>query len=336
MRAMHGVRAIRLLGLVAAFAAFTGTANADTSVERPGSILIFPKVVSSATRDTVIQVTNTGNMLNEVSCFYVDGESCVITDFSLILTRQQPIHWRVGSGRPVNPLDDFGTDGSGLDPGVIPPVGEGFEGGLVCVETDNGEPVAQNKLKGEASLQDLSGSPNANDSKYNAIALSGDSTPGGNDLDTNLELNGAEYSRCSTSHRLDVITEAVDGDPILGAASQVLTNVTVLPCDLDFRRATAAEVVISQFAWNEFEGFASGPDRTFSCWDSFTVDTSGLNPQTTFATVQFDTDRPVTMVAEQFTTDSSAAPISASAARNVHFLAGSTEEDSTIRLAPIQ
>ena len=335
MRAMHGARAIRLLGLVAAFAAFAGAANADTSVERPGSILIFPKVVSNGTRDTVIQVTNTGNMLNEVSCFYVDGDSCTVTDFELTLTRQQPIHWRVSAGRPVNPLDDFGTDGSGLDPGLIPPLGANFEGGLVCVETDDGAPVAQNKLKGEASLQDTSGSPNTNDSKYNAIALSGDSTPGGNDLDTNLELNGSEYSTCARTHRLDVITEVAGGDPILGNASQVLTNVTVLPCDLDFRRGTPASVTINQFAWNEFENFASGPDSTFSCWDSFTVDTSGLNPQTIFATVELNTSRPVALVAESFTTDSSSAPVTASAARNVPFAADSTSTSATIRLAPV-
>ncbi|HYD46905.1 MAG TPA: hypothetical protein VEB21_01090, partial [Terriglobales bacterium] len=248
MRAMHGVRAFRLLGVFAAFAALASVANADTSSERPGSILIFPKVVTTGTRDTVIQITNTGNMVNEVTCFYVDGESCVITDFFLTLTRQQPIHWRVSTGRPVNPLDGFGTDGAGLDPGLIPGLGAGFAGGLVCLETDDGAPVAQNKLKGEAGLQDLSASPTANDSKYNAIALSANAAP---DDDDNLELDDAEYSRCATTHRLDVMTEVADGDPILGEDSTVTTNVTVLPCDLDFRRANTPEVTISQFAWNE-------------------------------------------------------------------------------------
>jgi len=333
---MHGVRAFRLLGVMAAVMAFATAAHADNSVERPGSILIFPKVVRNATRDTVIQITNTGNMLNEVSCFYVTAGSCAVTDFTLTLTRQQPIHWRAGTGRTVDLLDDFASDGSGLDPGPIPAVSSTFEGGLICVETDDGVPVAQNKLKGEAGIQDISGSTTTNDSKYNAIALSGSSAlAGGNDGDGNLELDGTEYGQCATVHRLDVITGGPGGDPVLGAASATSTNVTVIPCDLDFLRRTTPTVNLLQNAWNEFEVLGSGPDRSFTCWDSFTVDTTVLNAQTPFATVEFTTSRPVAMVAEQFTTDTSGAPLTSSAARNVHYQPGSVA-DSTIRLSPVQ
>lgn len=332
MRAKYGVPARGLLSAFVALLAVASAASADTSSERPGSILIFPKVVVSATRDTVIQIANTGNMVNELRCFYLDGSSCVVNDFELSLTKQQPTHWRASSGRRVNPLDNFGSDGSGLDPGVIPGVGPDFAGALVCVETTDGEPVTQNKLKGEASLQDLSGSPNANDSKYNAVAVSGGTGPTDNDGDNDLELNGTEYSACSTLHRLDAITEAADGDPVLGSDSQVITNITVVPCDLDFRRGRPTTVVLNQNAWNEMENLGSGPDRTFSCWDSFTLDTTSLNPQTTFASIEISSSSPVLMVAESFHTDSSGAPLTASAARNVHAVPGDTS--SVIRLSP--
>lgn len=148
-----------------------------------------------------------------------------------------------------------------------------------------------------------------------------------------LSLNGTEYSECSTEHRLDVITEAPDNDPVLGVDSSVTTNVTIIPCELDLRRGRPTHVVVTQAEWNEFENVGSGPDHSFDCWETFTLDTSSLNPQTTFATVQLTTSVPSLMVAEQFVTDSTTTPVTASAARNVHFVSGSTAP-STIKLAP--
>lgn len=321
MRAKHGV-----LGAFGALMMVASSANADTSSERPGSILIFPKVVVSATRDTVIEIANTGNLVNEVRCFYLDGDGCEVTDFQISLTKQQPTHWRASSGRPINPLDGFNTDGAGIDPGLIPPVGNDFQGALVCVETSDGEPVAQNKLTGVAGLQELTSSDNTNDSRYNAVALSG----GAGDSDNDLDLNGTEYSRCSTSHRVDVVSNAPDSDPVLGSDSQVLTNLTVVPCDLDFRRGVETSVVLNQEAHNELEELLSGQDRTFSCWDSFTLDTELLGG--TFHTVELNSSRPVVMVAESFHTDTDTGSITSSAARAVHVVPGSTT--STIRLSP--
>ena len=48
----------------------------------------------------------------------------------------------------------FGSDGSGLDPGAIPPVPPGFEGELKCVQVDaSGTPFGGNNLKGEAVIR---------------------------------------------------------------------------------------------------------------------------------------------------------------------------------------
>lgn len=331
MRAMHGVRAFRLLSVFGAFVVFATAANADTSSERPGSILIFPKVVRTSTRDTVIQITNTGNLVNELRCFYLDGDTCGGVDFDLTLTKQQPIHWRVSTGRAVNPLDPFNTDGSGLDPGLIPPVGPDFAGALVCVEAADGVPTAQNKIKGEAALQDVSGSATANDSKYNAVAISGVTVA--NDAAPNDLALGTEYGECSTVHQLDVKTGVPAGDLALGSTGSVVTNVTVVPCDLDFRRNRQTNVTINARAWTETEEEFSPDVPAISCWGTFEVDLSGLLPQTPFATVEYTSDRPVVMVAEEFVTDSNpiAGPSTASAARNVHLRADATEP-SVIKL----
>jgi hypothetical protein len=132
------------------------------SIERPGSILIFPKVVHESTRDTLLQISNTGNMVTGAHCFYLNGALvrgrplCQVTDFELTFTRQQPTSWQAGEGRDVDPIDSdrpSPTD-RGLDPGRVPPVAEGFTGALVCVEIDpaDGTPIAGDHLKGEATI----------------------------------------------------------------------------------------------------------------------------------------------------------------------------------------
>ena len=50
------------LGLVLAAMALSGTqAGADVTSDRPGSVIIWPKVIADGTRDTVITLTNTRN-----------------------------------------------------------------------------------------------------------------------------------------------------------------------------------------------------------------------------------------------------------------------------------
>lgn len=163
-----------------------GGAQAQVTTERSTSILVFPRVISDGTRDTIIQITNTSNSMVHVHCFYVNG---AVTDpfsppdpilnpprwneldYDIWLTKQQPTHWVVSEGRLVDPSDpecgedgpfalnrgldgDFFLDcnGAGLDPGFIPPVEEFFTGELKCIEVDmSGHPVSGNHLKGEAT-----------------------------------------------------------------------------------------------------------------------------------------------------------------------------------------
>lgn len=245
-------------------------------------------------------------------CFYVDGSltdpgappsalnppKWLETDFDIFLTKQQPTHWVVSTGRLFNPndatcrstgcsADDSGTDhadccDAGLDPGHIPPVGPNFQGELKCIETDASEaPIGGNALKGEATIED----PSTNDvSKYNAIGLKGFDT---NDMDNVLCIGGgvsnscprgAEYAACPNTWILDHPLVGAE-DPVVADAdcgtgtctSQVNTTFTVVPCSEDFEHQAPPPVRLQFLVTNEFEQTFS-TSTAFQCWQSFDIE----------------------------------------------------------------
>jgi hypothetical protein len=136
--------------LAVALGGWAASARADVTTDKGASVLIFPKVRSDGTFDTTIQIANTGNSLVVAHCFYVNAISgkCQETDFTILLTKQQPTHWVVSRGRAYAE--------PGISPGKIPPMGSSFLGELKCIETDLfGSPVTGNHLKGEATLTTL-------------------------------------------------------------------------------------------------------------------------------------------------------------------------------------
>jgi len=101
-----------------------GHARADVTTDQSGSIVVFPKVISDGTRDTLVQLTNRSNMQAQVHCFYINTmgacsvtsttscridtdcpgteqciRACQEQDFDLLLTAQQPTIWRASTGR---------------------------------------------------------------------------------------------------------------------------------------------------------------------------------------------------------------------------------------------
>lgn len=116
-----------LLGLGALLAipvVIGGPVRADLNTDKPGSIIVFPKVIADGTRDTIIHLTNTHNMAIEAHCFYTNaygncsqaietvctddldcptGDECDNSwqsfNFDIRLTAQQPTFWRVSTGR---------------------------------------------------------------------------------------------------------------------------------------------------------------------------------------------------------------------------------------------
>jgi hypothetical protein len=295
LRAASGQALLALLLVVGLAAAV----RAESTSERSGSILIFPKVVYNSSRDTFIQVSNTSNSMVHAHCFYVNAAPICIgsgdclsntcsgrcepqwqeVDFDIWLTKQQPTHWLAGFGRFPDPTDDscarsqnnYDCDGAGLDPGRIPPVTFPFVGELRCIEVDqSGAPISGNHLKGEATILTSDGDA----SKYNAVALLGE--PFTNNGDNVLCLgggvsdecpSGAEYAGCGERAIVNHFAENADS-PLFGPTSKVNTEVTIVPCRADYERQEPTRIVVNFLAFNEFENrFSAG--TTVECWRSF-------------------------------------------------------------------
>jgi hypothetical protein len=142
---MGNMRRAILTGAVSAVIALfaLGVARADVTSDRPGAVLIFPKIVVDTSgvfgprTDTELQLTNTSDSVVSARCFLVDATShcsnnprqactpeteasgtprctgggvCLAgwatTDFRLTLTKRQPIAWKASDG-----LDPFPCDG---------------------------------------------------------------------------------------------------------------------------------------------------------------------------------------------------------------------------------
>ncbi len=229
-----------LCGVAVALGIFAGSARADVTTERGASILAFPKILAdgeagSRDTDTIVQITNISNNMVHAHCFYVNAQAdpftglprWQVTDFTIWLTKQQPTHWLVGDGRPVNPSDGclpgpgglfspFCNNG-GIDPGAVPPVPDDFVGELKCIEVDvAGNPIGGNHLKGEATIQTADGDV----SKYNAIGIQGTDLAGetGNELLLNQPYGSDEqvgqYNACPNSLLVNHIAEGAT-DPVL-------------------------------------------------------------------------------------------------------------------------
>lgn len=328
MRSLKGPRVLAAAGAALGMLLLGGGAYAQTSftIEQPSSVLIFPKVINEGQsgRDTVIQITNSGNTMAHAKCFYTDGRTLggqplwLTTDFSLSLTRQQPTAWRVSTGRPVNPNDAY----QGLDPGAVPPVTTGFMGSLVCVQVDQpfgGAPYGGNALIGKAQV---------GGSEYNAIGVP---AVGMVNSDSIIDMDGVEYAACPSGYYLNFAHEGPAGAIALGAMlgqglndsiASVSTNITVVPCNMDFARARPSSLTINADpVYDEMESAGSGATATVTCWDSFTLSdpqvADGFNVPTPFGTAQLTSTQGFVAVANVLRTGGMTAAQD-SAATNLH------------------
>jgi uncharacterized protein YceK len=277
-------------GLVSVLA-LASVAQAEVSTDVSGSVLVFPKVVFDGNqldmgvdgRDTIIAISNTSNNMVHAHCFYVNAAPDAfgnplwqVTDFTIWLTKQQPTHWVASQGRAVNPSDNIpsGQDGSGIDPGAIPPVPPGFEGELKCVQIDaSGTPFGGNNLKGEGLIRSFDGDV----SKYNAVAilanpdLAGDE-PANELLLNNTPINDGEYNSCPNQLYLNHFVdgqESIIGDLNPEACTDdecpIRTYLTLVPCSQDFENQVPSEVTVQFAIVNEFENIFSA-STTVECY----------------------------------------------------------------------
>ncbi|MBI1818683.1 MAG: hypothetical protein HYR72_27175 [Deltaproteobacteria bacterium] len=279
-----------------AVAIVAGPAFAEVTTERPGSIIIWPKIIASGTRDTIIQISNVSNSMVHAHCFYVNAalepapppQQGLVpkwqeVDFDIWLTKQQPTHWVASLGRRIFPLDPECTttvdecNDAGLDPGRVPPVPPDFVGELKCIEVDSsGAPISGNHLKGEATLVVLQagGTNDFGDvSKYSALAVVGLDTNDANNVlclgggVTSQCVRGAEYNACPQTTLLTNFATHAD-NPQLGDKSEVLTEVTIVPCTENFEAQKPSSVVVQFQVTNEFEETFSA-STTVTCWGNF-------------------------------------------------------------------
>lgn len=284
MRTLNRNWGLWVLGL--ALGSFVGTngAWANSNIQESGSVLIFPKVLGTSQYDTLIEITNTGNSLAHAHCYYINGAragSWSVTDFDIWLTKQQPTHWVARTGRAVNIFDDFGSDGAGFDPGRVPPVANGFQGELKCVQVDDsGAPLRANKLIGKATIITNS---TGDVSSYNAVALKGNPNNDIGNRDNVLELdntasNQGEYDACPVTLDLSVVSASpAVNDPVIedlgdcDPTCAVATELTLVPCDQNLETVDPGEVLLTVFTYDEFETRLSTAINV-DCWFNARLD----------------------------------------------------------------
>jgi hypothetical protein len=287
-------------------AAAVRPASAESTTERSSSILIFPKVIYNASRDTVIQISNTSNSMAHAHCFYVNatplcigsGDCLAGTCSGKCEAQWQEVDFdicRPNSSRPLDgeprrfinndePCDrntgNYDCDSAGLDPGRVPPVSSfPFQGELRCIEVDqSGAPISGNHLKGEATLVTTDGQA----TKYNAVGLLGE--PFTNNGDNILCLgggvsddcpSGAEYEGCGARDMLTHFSGGAD-NPLFGPTSTVETEVTLVPCRADYETQQATKVTVQFLVFNEFENRFSTSTQ-IECWRSFVLSISRMS-----------------------------------------------------------
>ncbi len=137
-----------------------GAARADVASDKPGAILIFPKIVIDTEgvlgppTDTEIQISNTSNSVIAARCVFINatsacsnnpdiactpereavpstrrcprGGTCQSStwgppvDFEMRLTKRQPIAWKASEGLPAFPCDPACVGGSNTPPSGNP------------------------------------------------------------------------------------------------------------------------------------------------------------------------------------------------------------------------
>jgi hypothetical protein len=268
-----------------------GNARADVTVEKGSSVVTFPYLYSGHGVRSIVQLTNTGNNLLHVSCYYVrtlDYYTPVWeeTDFDLWLTKQQPTVWEVGYGRRYDPFDDM----NGFDVSV-PPMGY-FTGELKCFEiSPTGEPLTGNHLKGEVTIMSCDQPYKEDDgvvaygrmdrtfcdgphdiAKYNAIGIEGNPDAQGFNP---LQLDGDIYAACPEQTILNFVAD--------GSVSKMgnllpsgytdnttvhfgsLSYLTLVPCTEDFENQQPTTTTVQFLIYNEYEQRFSA-STTVDCW----------------------------------------------------------------------
>ncbi|MCY2959345.1 MAG: hypothetical protein NTY35_04195 [Planctomycetota bacterium] len=228
-----------LTGLLVASAAFGLGSQANAgSLDKPGSLLLFPYFNNSRGQTSFLTVTNTNNNFNQVGSLfagtvdvefvYIDGESCLEFNRTRRLTPNDTITVSTQLDNPNDPR------------------------GYVYVfakSPTTGQAISWNYLEGDSILASSSDNLNTNLSPivYRAIAADGVATDA--EGDGVRDMDGVEYeANADELHIPRFISDPNSSIILIGLTGLKFTT------------------IVSYLAYNDNEEAFSG-QASFDCWD---------------------------------------------------------------------
>jgi hypothetical protein len=148
----------------------------------------------------------------------------------------------------------------------IPPVPEvPFVGELRCIAVDaNGNPTPRNDLKGEG-IAVRAEEDGFDVSSYNAIGIQATGAEVGPSNVLYLGGPDPEYNGCPNYLILTHFFDAAE-NPVPGSDAVIFTEVTLVPCTVDYLRQVPGAAVVQYLVFNEFEQRFS-TSKSVRCFD---------------------------------------------------------------------
>jgi hypothetical protein len=252
-------------------------AQTVTDTSKEGSLLIWPKILTTGDYDTYVAIYNSNSSSVDVKCYWeykdfekypgipVPRNGCVNFDFQFRMTGNQPAVFSAKTGEHL-----WGAYVEKSPP--IAAFGEG-EGLLKCwaVNAAATEQISWNSLKGEAMVADLVANTiweynayrfAANQPRKAAVGQAGR-------LTLNGSTSGANpgYDACPSYLVFDFLAES----------DNVTSDLTLIPCIQNLKQEGSPTMTKATFTiWNQNEVKFTGAHQCFSCYieaslDSFTI-----------------------------------------------------------------
>jgi len=101
---------IMAVAMIAGIAGMASAAQDVANTSQKGSLIIFPKIITAGTVDTIVMISNDYSKGVDLQCYWVDSQQNW-EDFSFRITKKQPVWFSAQSGQgSINvPPFDFGT-----------------------------------------------------------------------------------------------------------------------------------------------------------------------------------------------------------------------------------
>jgi hypothetical protein len=251
--------------------ALAGAPVAITNGELKASYLVWPKIVNTASEDTLITIFNDSSGSAILHCFWMD-EYQVPFDFEFEITRYQTVWFKASDGNGME-----GTKAVAVSPF------HGAYGELKCFAVNDEDlPITRNSFIGTGTIFDV---VDGTAIGYNAYGFRRAGAAGTQPV---LTLNGSEYDNCPAyllgTFMLDGASFEDNGYTVEAGT----TELTLVPCDQDVRQDRLPIYTKVNFTvWDEDEVAATGAYLCFKCWIETTLTDPPQPSKGAFAAVGF-------------------------------------------------